>query len=71
MVKKKRRSFTHKCLDWSERRHHLAGALGSALLERFLELKWVRRLPETRAIQITDEGEKGFKEVFLLDIKSL
>lgn len=31
-VKKKRRSFTHKCLDWSERRHHLAGALGNALL---------------------------------------
>ncbi|KUP26172.1 helix-turn-helix domain-containing protein [Paenibacillus sp. DMB5] len=71
MVKKKRRAFTHKCLDWSERRHHLAGALGNALLERFLELKWVRRLPETRAIQITADGEKGFKEVFSLDIKSL
>lgn len=69
-VKNKRRSFSHKCLDWSERRHHLAGALGHALLEKFLELNWVQRLPETRAIKITSEGKRGFKEVFSLDIES-
>ncbi|MGG0120465.1 ArsR/SmtB family transcription factor [Bacillus paranthracis] len=67
-VKKKRRSFTHKCLDWSERRHHLAGALGNALLERLLELNWVQRLPKTRAIKITADGEKGLKETFSFDI---
>ncbi|GIN14064.1 ArsR/SmtB family transcription factor [Shouchella clausii] len=67
-VRKKRRSFSHKCLDWSERRHHLAGALGNALLERFVELNWVQRLPKTRAIQITDEGKQGLKETFSLDI---
>lgn len=38
-VKRKRRSFSHKCLDWSERRHHLAGALGHALLDRLLEFR--------------------------------
>ncbi|MFD3448945.1 ArsR/SmtB family transcription factor [Microbacteriaceae bacterium 4G12] len=69
-VKKKRRSFSHKCLDWSERRHHLAGALGNALLERLLELNWVQRLPKTRAIKITNDGQKGFKETFSIDIET-
>ncbi|MEK4061499.1 MULTISPECIES: ArsR/SmtB family transcription factor [Paenibacillus] len=68
-VKKKRRSFSHKCLDWSERRHHLAGALGNALLEKLLEVNWVQRLPNTRAIKITSEGKRGFKEVFSLDVE--
>lgn len=38
MLKKGRRSFSHKCLDWSERRHHLVGALGSALLDGELSI---------------------------------
>ncbi|EFU40695.1 putative transcriptional regulator, ArsR family protein [Paenibacillus vortex V453] len=68
-VKKKRRSFTHRCLDWSERRHHLAGALGHALLERLLELAWIQRMPKTRAISITPEGKRGLKETFHIDIE--
>lgn len=68
-VKKKRRSFTHRCLDWSERRHHLAGALGHALLERLLELGWVQRIPKTRAVKITPEGKKGLNETFHVDIE--
>lgn len=70
MVKKKRRSFAHKCLDWSERRYHLAGALGNALLERLLVLKWVHRVPNTRSIKITSEGKKGFKEIFSIDLSN-
>ncbi|WP_127590468.1 ArsR/SmtB family transcription factor [Paenibacillus lautus] len=68
-VKRKRRAFTHRCLDWSERRHHLAGALGHALLERLLELNWIQRLPRTRAITITPEGKKGLKETFQIDME--
>lgn len=68
IVKKKRRSFSHKCLDWSERRYHLAGALGNALLERLLELKWVQRIPDTRAIKITSKGKNGFKDIFSIDL---
>ncbi|RAR44210.1 helix-turn-helix transcriptional regulator [Paenibacillus sp. MDMC362] len=68
-VKRKRRSFTHRCLDWSERRHHLAGALGHALLERLLELHWIQRVPSTRAIKITPEGKKGLQEVFHIDVE--
>jgi hypothetical protein len=67
-AEKKRRSFSHKCLDWSERRPHLAGALGNALLERLLELNWIHRLPRTRAIQITSDGKKGLKETFSMDV---
>jgi DNA-binding transcriptional ArsR family regulator len=58
-VRKKRRSFVHKCLDWSERRHHIAGALGHELIERFFELQWIERMEKTRAIRITSAGRKG------------
>ncbi|MDX8366739.1 ArsR/SmtB family transcription factor [Cytobacillus sp. IB215665] len=67
-VKNKRRAFAHKCLDWSERRHHLAGALGNALLERILELNWIQRSPNSRAITITTAGKKGFKDIFMIDV---
>jgi DNA-binding transcriptional ArsR family regulator len=63
-----RRSFSHKCLDWSERRHHLAGALGSAVLDRLFELNWIERLPTTRAIRITADGKRGFKEIFSIEV---
>ncbi|MGG4213447.1 winged helix-turn-helix domain-containing protein [Paenibacillus sp. FSL L8-0638] len=67
-TRQKRRSFSHKCLDWSERRHHLAGALGSAILDRLFELNWIERLPTTRAIRITAEGKGGFKEIFSIEV---
>ncbi|WP_025028629.1 ArsR/SmtB family transcription factor [Caldalkalibacillus mannanilyticus] len=67
-IKKKRRSFSHKCLDWSERRPHLAGALGNALLERLLQLHWIERLPKTRAMKITPTGRTGLKKIFSIDL---
>ncbi|MGG6311388.1 ArsR/SmtB family transcription factor [Paenibacillus macerans] len=68
-VLRKRRSFSHKCLDWSERRHHLAGSLGNALLERLIELGWVERLPHNRAVRITAKGQAGLKDTFSLDME--
>ncbi|MDF2036881.1 winged helix-turn-helix domain-containing protein [Cytobacillus oceanisediminis] len=67
-LKNKRRSFSHKCLDWSERRHHLAGALGNAILEKLLERNWIQRIPKTRAIKITTHGMKGLKETFAIEL---
>lgn len=46
-----------ECLDWSERRHHVAGELGSNLLNRFLEMKWVARMEGKRSLRITHRGQ--------------
>jgi hypothetical protein len=51
-----RRKFCHACMDWSERRHHLAGALGAALLARLIELGWVRRAKGSRVIVVAAHG---------------
>jgi DNA-binding transcriptional ArsR family regulator len=50
------------CVDWSEQDHHLGGALGAALAERLFELDWVKRLPRTRAVLVTDDGRRGLAE---------
>lgn len=63
-----RRSFAHPCLDWSERRHHLAGALGAALLTRLIALEWVARRPAGRAVRVTDAGRVGLRERFGCDV---
>ncbi|TYS21963.1 winged helix-turn-helix transcriptional regulator [Bacillus subtilis] len=64
----KRRAFARCCLDWSERQHHLAGALGNALLVRMLEEKWIVRMPKTRAIKITQSGKTAFEKYLKLSI---
>jgi DNA-binding transcriptional ArsR family regulator len=51
------------CVDWSEQDHHLSGALGAALAARIFELRWVARLPRTRAVRLTDEGRAGLATV--------
>lgn len=61
-----RRPLCRTCLDWSERRPHLAGRLGSALLARSLELGWVARTPESRALRLTATGEERFRRTFCL-----
>ena len=61
------RLAARRCLDWTERRHHLAGPLGTALLARMVELGWVRRSPGTRAVTVTPAGAKGLKESLGLD----
>jgi len=61
-----RRPVCKACLDWSERRHHLAGTLGAALMKRFAELKWAARdpTPGSRVVQFTRQGEKRFAALF-------
>jgi hypothetical protein len=57
---KGKRPLCRTCLDWSERRPHLAGRLGAALLDRCLALGWVARTPSSRIIRITQNGRDGF-----------
>jgi DNA-binding transcriptional ArsR family regulator len=52
------------CLDWSERRHHLAGAVGRMLLTSALDRAWLRRLPDTRALAVTVTGQAAFRRAF-------
>ncbi|QED49346.1 ArsR/SmtB family transcription factor [Cytobacillus dafuensis] len=67
-LKRKRRSFSHACLDWSERHHHLAGALGNELMKRFFDLSWIVQVPSIRAVKVTDKGKVGFKQHFNINI---
>jgi DNA-binding transcriptional ArsR family regulator len=61
-----RRPVCKACLDWSERRHHLAGMLGAAVMARFTELKWAARddAPGSRVVNFTRTGEKRFSALF-------
>ncbi len=59
-----RRPLCKSCLDWSERRSHLAGTLGKALLQNFMEKGWARRSAESRAVLFTPEGERKFLSLF-------
>ena len=63
------RVLCRPCLDWSERRPHLAGRLGAALCARSLEAGWIRRGEAARVLIITPVGRTAFREIFgaLLD----
>jgi DNA-binding transcriptional ArsR family regulator len=50
------------CVDWSEQRHHLAGALGAALLTRAEDAGWVARRPAGRAVDVTDLGRRALQD---------
>jgi DNA-binding transcriptional ArsR family regulator len=63
-----KRVFCRPCLDWSERRPHLAGRLGTSLAERCFDLGWISRLPDTRALAITPAGQRGFADRFGLTV---
>ncbi len=59
-----KRPVCRTCVDWSERRWHLAGALGARLLERFFELDWLRRVSGSRALLFSHLGEAEFEQLF-------
>jgi hypothetical protein len=65
-----RRVFCRPCLDWSERRPHLAGRVGAALAHRCFELGWIARQRDTRAVAITPIGRKGFHDTFGISLSA-
>jgi DNA-binding transcriptional ArsR family regulator len=65
-----RRAICRTCLDWSERRPHLAGRLGAALCTRMFELGWIERIKDSRALAVTSKGRHGLKEVFGIEEQS-
>ncbi len=67
LLPKGRRPFCRPCLDWSERRYHVAGRLGALLLGFCLNHRWLERRGDSRALQITKLGAQQFAEVFQIE----
>ena len=59
-----KRRFAFGCLDWTERRYHLGGALGAALLQFMRRKKWVRQDLDSRALRVTDLGRRELQKRF-------
>jgi len=68
-LKSERRPLCRACLDWSVRTHHLAGALGAALLTRCFELGWARRGKGSRVVNFSVLGEKALRERFVAPVQ--
>jgi len=66
-LNKARAPLCRECLDWSERRSHLAGSLGRAFLSRFEELSWAKRDQKSRVVTFSPTGAKAFHRLFSLD----
>lgn len=58
------RPLCRPCLDWSERRRHLAGRLGATLCSRFFEQGFIRRINDTRALAVTGKGKRALRDLF-------
>lgn len=68
IARTKRKIFCRPCIDWTERRSHIGGAIGAALANRCFELKWIERVRDSRALTITPAGRRGLMQVFSLSL---
>ncbi|GAA0462776.1 winged helix-turn-helix domain-containing protein [Streptomyces olivaceiscleroticus] len=66
-VPETRRRMVRYCVDWTEQRHHLSGAVGAALFDRCIERGWVERAPNSRVVRILPAGEQGLHDWLGLD----
>jgi DNA-binding transcriptional ArsR family regulator len=64
VARARRRVFCRPCVDWTERRPHIGGAVGAAIATRCFELKWIERIRDGRALTITSSGRRGLMETF-------
>ena len=69
-ARRKRRAFARSCIDWSERRPHVAGAIGAALAEGCFARGWVSRVRDSRTLEITKAGHKGLRETFGMSLSA-
>jgi DNA-binding transcriptional ArsR family regulator len=63
-----KRAFCRACLDWTERRPHIAGAVGAALADRAFDLGWIERQRDSRALTVTAAGRDGLRETFGVEL---
>jgi DNA-binding transcriptional ArsR family regulator len=67
-LRRSRRAFARPCLDWTERRNHLAGGVGAAIATAMMERRWVVRMEGTRAVRLTLRGREGLYRSLGLDV---
>jgi DNA-binding transcriptional ArsR family regulator len=67
-LRQQRRAFARQCQDWSERRPHLAGALGAALLERMFQRGWIARVRSSRIVRVTVKGREDVYKLLKLNL---
>ena len=67
-IRKLRRRFAYACLDWSERRPHIGGALGAAILNLAIKRKWVAQDLDSRAIRVTNVGRREMLARFGVEV---
>ena len=63
------RTFCRPCMDWSERRYHLAGVLGDRIMHFCFDEGWIKQKPKTRVVEITPLGTRKFREQFGLRLE--
>ena len=62
-VRRQRRMFARRCLDWTDKRDHLGGALGAALTRHYFAMEWLRPGPSPRLVEATPQGARAFQEL--------
>src|SRR5580698_9108991 len=71
LTSRTRRIFCQPCLDWSERRYHIRGLVGAAILNRLLALGWFKHEPNSRALHLTPAGRAGLAETFGIELDAV
>ena len=62
--------FCRLCLDWTERRPHIAGAVGAAMTRRYFDLGWMERMTRSHAVLVTPLGRRGLRKTFGIDVSA-
>ncbi len=68
IAQQQNRKFAYPCLDWSERNHHLGGALGAALLTSLMENEWIRKIKHSREVFVTGKGKIEMNRLFKMTL---
>ena len=69
-LRRSRRKFAYRCLDWSERRDHLGGALGAAIAQRLLTLGWIEKNRRSRVLSVTKTGRRALAKQLGVTLES-
>jgi DNA-binding transcriptional ArsR family regulator len=67
-LRQQRRAFARQCQDWSERRPHIAGALGAAMLEQMFQRGWIARIRSSRVLRVTAKGREDVYKLLKINL---